>query len=1076
MPNGASAQGYYRYPTIAADKVVFVSEDDLWQVDRSGGIARRITAGWGSASRPWLSPNGQYIAFVGREEGDSEVYVMPAQGGEVHRLTYWGTNSVVVGWNPAGEILFSSNYGRPFMAWHTLYAVNPQGGDPTPLPYGPATAISFGPRGQVVLGRNTGDYALRKRYRGGTRGMLWIQADDGHFRRFDRADGNLTSPMWIGDRIYFLSDHEGIGNLYSITPDGQNLRRHTDHGDFYARNASTDGQNIVYHAGGSLYLYDPDRDQARPLAIDYRSQKTQRERKYVSPQRFWTEYALDPKGDRLLITTRGKLYALGNWNGPVEQVGVTDGVRYRLSRWTPDGRRVVTISDETGEETLEIHRPSEPGRPAQRVTADMGRALDLAISPNGQFAALANHRLELWMVDLDTLEAKIVDVSDSGPVEGMDWSPDSRWLAYALPTSPKTTAIKLYHLPTNQSHQITRPVLLDTSPVFDPAGRYLYFLSYRTFDPVYDSLKFDLGFPNGGRPYLMTLSRETPSPFVPVPAEPWASSEDTPDQDGEQGETREEIVIDLEGIADRIVAFPVPEGRYQQLGAQKDKVFWTTVEPQGSLKKSFYPGPPPAKARLIAYDLKDLKSETLAHNVTSFTLSADRSRMAIRSSTSLRVVRAADKVDSKNDQPGRTSGIVDFDRIVVSVDPAAEWYQMIREAWRLMRDNFWTADMSDVDWEAVLHRYLALVPRIASRREFSDLVWEMQGELGTSHAYEMGGDVRPEPANRIGFLAADLAWDPNRPGYRIVHLVQGDSWTPEETSPLLAPGVHLKAGDVITHVDGQVLGPALPPAAWLVGKAKRDVRLSVLPGDGDGLPRQVVIRPLEADMPARYREWVRRNHQLVADATGGRVGYIHIPDMGPRGYSEFYRGFLVECLKEALIVDVRFNGGGHVSSLILENLVRRRIGYDVPRHGLPMPYPADTVIGPVVALTNEHAGSDGDIFSHSFKLMGIGPLLGTRTWGGVIGINVRHSLVDGGITTQPEFSFWFQDVGWGVENWGTEPDIEIYNTPDDYRQGVDRQLHRAIEEALHLLEVNPPHMPHFDRRPSRRLPTLPPRP
>ena len=1058
-------QGYYRFPTIHGDTVVFVSEDDLWTVPSSGGIARRLTAGLGSATRPWFSPDGQTIAFMGREEGDQEVYIMPAQGGDVQRLTYLGSTTQIAGWDPEGHLIIATNYGQAFARHMALFTISLEdSGQPQPLPYGPGHSIAYGPQGEILIGRNTGDTARWKRYRGGTRGVFWIDPGTGSFYRYGPDNANCTSPMWIDDRIYFLSDHEGIANLYSMAPTGEDLTRHSDHAPFYARNASTDGQRIVYHVAADLYIYDPRTGISERLEIAYHSQRTQRERKYPHAARFLTEYALAPDGTRLALTSRGKPYIMGNWEGPVEQLGVPQGVRYRFTQWLPDQSALLTVSDETGEERVELHRKGEA---PLTFAIDVGRVLDLKISPDGQFAVLSNHRLELCLLDLKTLGGRIVDKSEAGAIHGIDWSPDSRWIAYGYQLTDSTGTIKLYHLATNQSHQITDPVLIDSDPCFDPNGKFLYFLSTRTFNPVYDSMKFDLGFIYGTKPYCLVLSKATRSPFMPLPDDR-PSTKDQPDSSSPE---TPEVMVDLEGIEGRVLAFPVGEARYQQLAAAKGKVYWSTVVPEGSLSKPPSPLAPTAKATLQVFDFATQKPEDLGARITSFTLSGNKQWMAIRAGNRLRVIKAGDKIDSKDDQPGRSSGLINLDRIVLSVEPAAEWAQMVREAWRLMRDNFWTENMSGVDWDATLSRYLSLLPRITTRGEFSDLMWELQGELGTSHAYEMGGDYRREPENRLGFLAADAYWDQEAGGYRLDHLVDGDSWNTAEHSPLLSPGVNWDpASDVLVAIDGRPLGPEFPPMAALIGKAKHDVELTIANPSGE---RTVVVRPLEQEGSARYRQWVDQNRRRVHSQSNQRIGYVHIPDMGPRGFAEFYRGYLAEVHKDALIVDVRYNGGGHVSQLILDKLTRRRVGYDLPRYGRPMPYPGDSVLGPIVALTNENAGSDGDIFSHSFKLLGIGPLVGTRTWGGVVGIWMRHPLVDGSVTSQPEFAFWFKDVGWGVENYGTDPDVEVHNSPEDYANGYDRQLEDTIRLTMEALETNPPEIPNFEPRPSRAIPRLP---
>ena len=412
----------------------------------------------------------------------------------------------------------------------------------------------------------------------------------------------------------------------------------------------------------------------------------------------------------------------------------------------------------------------------------------------------------------------------------------------------------------------------------------------------------------------------------------------------------------------------------------------------------------------------------------------------------------------------------------VSVDPGSEWMQMFKEAWRLQRDHFWAEDMSGVDWWLVLDRYMPLVGKVATRLEFSDLMWEMQGELGTSHAYELGGDYRPAPAYVIAHLAADLAYDRGgaRRTWRFTHLVAGDGWDPEAGSPLRAPGVRIGAGDRLLAVNGRPVDAVTTPAALLVNQAGLAVELAVAGPDGQGR-RTVVVSTLRDERPARYREWVTANRRRVHETTDGRVGYVHVPDMGARGFAEFHRSYLSEVEREALVVDVRFNGGGHVSQLVLEKLARRRIGYDVSRWGEPEPYPADSPAGPLVAITNEHAGSDGDIFTHCFKLLGLGPVVGKRTWGGVIGIAPRHALVDGSLTTQPEYAFWFSDVGWSVENYGTDPDVEVDIRPQDHLAGADPQLDTAVELALLALQEHRPLSADLARRPRLELPTLPPR-
>ena len=1079
------SEGYRRQPTIHGDTVVFACEDDLWSVPVGGGRAWRLTAGVAEASHPRLSPDGGRLAFVGRDEGPPEVFVMPAGGGESRRLTFQAARlCMVTGWSPAGTIVYSSDAGQPHgRSW--LHEIGPDGGMPRALPFGPARSISYGPGHAAVLGRRVSrEPAWWKRYRGGTSGDLWVDADGcGDFRLLVELGGNLVDPCWVGDRIFFLSDHEGIGNVYSCAVDGGALLRHTDHDEYYARGLSTDGRSLVYQCAGELYLLRPGDDD--PSRIEFRldSSRTQRNRRFVPAQRYLDSATLGPDCSDLAVTSRGKAFSFGNWEGPVCQHGEPDGTRYRLLSWLPDHARLVAAaSDDTSDERLVLLTADGTAAPREIAGGELGRAVELEVSPAGNRVAVTNHRHELHLVDLDATEPTVtrLDHSPFAWIGGLAWSWDGRWLAYHFADTAYTTAIKLCEVESGTTSFATKPVRYDHSPAFDPEGDYLYFIGARVFDPVFETMQWDAGFPRGERPYAIALRRDVRSPFAPRPKPVQSEGAEQVRQATEEltDDSPPRVEIDLDGLPDRLVAFPVEEGRYGGIAGIKGKVLYTTFPVDGSREEDWPPSPvPDAKGRLELFDLDKQQEERILDEVTDFRLGPDRRTLLYRSGNRLRVIRAGER-PSDDEEPGRSSGWIDLDRVKVSVRPAAEWRQMFREAWRLQRDHFWTEDMSGIDWEAMFQRYLPLVDRVTTRSELSDLLWELHGELGTSHAYEMGGEYRDGPDYRQGFLGVDWEFDPARGTYRFGRILRGDVWDTAATSPLNRPGTGVQEGDELLAVNGQPVGqldgisPA-SPGERLVHLAHQEVQLTVRTGDEP--PRLVSVQAIGDEGPARYRDWVEANRELVRERTGDRVGYLHIPDMGPDGFAEFHRAFLTEHDRDALIVDVRYNRGGSVSQLLLSKLARRRLGYNYPRYGAPEPYPLDAPAGPMVALTNEWAGSDGDIFSHTFKLMGLGPLIGKRTWGGVIGIWPRHRLADGTITTQPEYSFAFDDVSWRVENYGTDPDIEVEIAPQDYAAGVDPQLEQAIEVVERLLVEHPPHRPNPLERPKLVSPPLPPR-
>ena len=793
-------------------------------------------------------------------------------------------------------------------------------------------------------------------------------------------------------------------------------------------------------------------------------------------------FNVHPAGHSVALDARGKLFSFALWEGAVRQHGDDHAGRLRMGQWLDDGKTLVAIGDRSGEERIELFE----GESSRTLPWDVGHVVALRASPKGRRIALANHRNEVMIGDLDSGTLTVIDRSETGRSDDLTWSPDGAWLAYSFWTSLRHCAIKLHDVAGARSVLVTQPEFRDYAPAFDPDGRYLYFLSLRTFDPVYDSIQFELSFPRAARPYLVALQAGGTPPFDPTPK--GLSADDAAERAAKKKQ-KPKHRIDLDGIERRVAAFPVSENRFGQIAGVADgKVIWTVLPIVGAHGRGGHKEGP---GRLEVFDFATLRAETLLDRADRFALAADHTTLVVRDAKRLRAIAANRVPDPTRDAaaaaepPSRKSGWIDLERIRLSMEPRREWRQMLREVWRLQRDQFWVSDMSGTDWNAVYAHYEPLLERVSTRAELSDLIWEMQGELGTSHAYEMGGDHRRPPQIALGYLAAELrfAGDAKNAdgGYEITSIVSGDAWDALADSPLNAVGVEAKPGERIVAVNGQKTSRERPPQSLLVHQAGTKVEL-LLAGSKEARGgashdehRSVLVTTLSDEVPARYREWVERNRAWVHAQSKGRAGYLHLPDMMSAGFAEFHRYFAGECDRDGLVIDVRYNRGGHVSQLLLEKIARKRIGYNMSRWSLPTPYPDEAVNGPVVALANEHAGSDGDIFSHCFKLMGIGPLVGTRTWGGVVGIWPRHTLVDGTQTTQPEYSFWFSDIGWGVENYGTDPQIEVDNAPQDAAAGRDRQLETALATVVALIERGTLAKPAFDKRPNLKRGPLPPR-
>ncbi|MEU2054800.1 PDZ domain-containing protein [Streptomyces bungoensis] len=1064
MTQGASTgtSGYLRFPSLHGDLVTFTAEDDVWLAPLDGGRAWRVSADNVPVNHPRVSPDGTTVAWTSTRDGAPEAHIAPVAGGPAKRLTYWGSwKTQVRGWTPDGEVLVVSTHGQATLRRTWARAVPLDGGPAATLPYGPVGDVAHGPHTVLLSAPMGREAAWWKRYRGGTAGKLWIdRGGDGEFTRLhEELDGNLEYPLWVGDRVAFLSDHEGTGAVYSSLADGTDLRRHTPLDGFYARHAASDGTRVVYASAGELWLLD-DLQGAEPRRLDVRlgGSRADLQPFPVNAARWFGSAAPDHTARGSAVAVRGAVHWVTHRSGPARALAAEPGVRARLPRtFRSEGEEwVVWVTDAEGEDALEFAPATgaAPGTTPRRLAAgQLGRVLELAMAPDGSRAAVASHDGRLLLVERETGEIREVTRSEHGDVSDLAFSPDSGWLAWSHPGPSPLAQLRIANTTDLTVTEATPLRFRDYAPAFTLDGRHLAFLSSRSFDPVYDEHVFDLAFVEGVRPYLITLAATTPSPFGPQRhGRPFGTpdKDETPDSEGTPA-TR----IDLDGLADRIVPFPVEAARYTNLRAAKDGVLWLRHPVRGVLGASrATPDAPDPKTALERYDLAQQRLEHLAADADHFRVSGDGKRVLLWSDGRLRVVpadrRASDDEDSDSNIP------VDLGRVRQTVDPVAEWRQMYDETGRVMRDNFWRADMGGVDWDGVLDRYRPLLDRLATHDDLVDLLWEVHGELGTSHAYvtPRGGFGHGE---RQGLLGADLSRHEDGT-WRIDRILPSETSDPDARSPLAAPGVAVRPGDAIVAVAGRPVDPVTGPGPLLVGTAGKPVELTVSPAGG-GDPRHAVVVPLADEEPLRYHAWVAGRRAHVHEKSGGRLGYLHVPDMQAPGWAQIHRDLRVEVAREGLVVDVRENRGGHTSQLVVEKLARRIVGWDLPRGMQPESYPRDAPRGPVVAVANEFSGSDGDIVNAAIRALGIGPVVGTRTWGGVIGIDSRYRLVDGTLITQPKYAFWLEGAGWGVENHGVDPDVEVVQRPQDWAAGRDVQLDEAIRLALEALEAAPAKTP-----------------
>ena len=1160
-----TSSSYFRFPHLHGDLVTFVAEDDVWIAPLDGGRAWRVSSLQLPARNPRFTPDGKRLVWTVVQGTAPEVVTADVDGGGYRQLTYFGHASTrVKGFTAGGDVLVTSAF-RQAESRHThAYSVPLEGGWSEELAFGPVESVAFGPengdeRPVVVSSVLSREPAWWKRYRGGTAGKLWIDADgNGEFERLvPELDGNLADPMWVEGRVAFLSDHEGYGNLYSVLPNGTGLRRHTDHEDFYVRHAATDGKRVVFESAGELWLVPDLESEPIKLDISLGSASQGRRPALLKTTRHLGGVIPDRTGSSSAVEAHGTIHWLRHKDGPSRIVEATPGVRARLPRPLNDGR-IAYVADHDGAEALYINEiaPQLAGaqaapapQPRQAVGQAVGqesgaslpkpvpasgttraaeqgaehspvggsdvaggapedaavpaggagnarlpkinfpkatRASAMEASPDGRTLAIGTSFGEVYLADTRTGTIKLVTSIGEGTIDGLCWSPDSAWLGWSEPVTSFGSRSRLrivkVHDPEFRIVDVTDGRFRDASPSFTPDGKFIALLSNRSFDPVYDGHSFDLSFPSPIKPYLVALAADTPSPFGPSVDLADVPNDETAGSDGDAADAGSgnapgaarsglpAVRVDPDGLAHRVIGVPVPQGNYSALEATPGALLWldnalagVTGDGRASTDDK------DAAPSLVRFDMAKRKTATIVDALDSYRVSGDGRKVVFLQDKQIRVTPA----DAKGDEDSGQLVKVDVSRIRVLLHPLSVWGQAFDEAWRLQRDFFWTEDMAGQDWESVHRRYRPLVDRLGSHDDLMDLLWELHGELGTSHAYVRPAAVTENGSNGQGRLGADLAF--TAAGWEITRILAGESSDPLATSPLTRPGADAKAGDILLAIDGVELSETLTPAMQLVGAAGKAVELTLrngaAHGEAAGRQRRIAVVPAKDEERLRYQEWVAGNRRTVREASGGTYGYLHIPDMLANGWAQLHRDLDTETALDGLIVDVRRNRGGHTSQLVAELIGRKVTGWSMPRGERPRTYPHHAPRGPVVILTDEFAGSDGDIITQVSKLRGIGPVIGTRTWGGVVGIDNRFSLADGTGVTQPRYATWFSGgVGWGVENYGVTPDIEVTFPPHAYAAGRDPQLEYGIGALKEMIQELPTDRPPLREGYRRLLP------
>ncbi len=1052
-------------PAVSATHIAFVYAGDIWIVPKTGGVAMRVTSARGEEQFPRFSPDGSQLAFTADYDGNDDIYVMPALGGPVRRITHHPMPDRVLGWYPDGKsILFASPRESGRQRFNQLYRVAATGGLPVklPVPYGEFGAVSLDGDYLAYMPMSQ-DFRTWKRYRGGWASQVWIyNLRTGAAHRVALGDANVGQPMWSGKLLYFLSDADAHqrANIWVYDPARDSSREVTHLSDYDIHFPSIGPADIVYEAGGRLYRLDLASEQSREVPVQVTTDEATLKPRLESAAEQIENAAISPSGKRALIEARGEVFSLPAADGPVVNLTNSSGVAERFPAWSPDGKTIAYWSDRSGEYELTLRNADGSGTEEKVTSFGPGFRYRPWWSPDSRKLAFVDQTMTIWIYDRDAKRATRVDKGlymYEGQLEGFvpSWSADSRWLAYARDEDNRHHAIHLYDTKTGTGRQVTAGYYDDFQPTFDPEGKYLYFLTNRTFAPIYSDVENTWIYPNTTNVVAVPLRTDVASPLASKDDEEGTSAaSDTGAKGGKRDTTARtpaSVTIDVDGFEQRLVVLPAPAGNYDGLAAASGKLFYLRQPRTGADTA--------AHAALVMYDVKDRKEDTVLDNVDRFMVSANGQRVLVGQRRRLAIVDA--KPGQKFDKPLRTA------EMMTLVDPRAEWRQLFTDAWRFERDFFYDPNMHGVDWAAMRVQYGKLVDAAVTRWDVNFVIGELISELSSSHTYRGGGDVERPPQRGVGLLGADFSLENG--AYRITRIINGAPWDNEVRSPLVEPGLRVRQGDYLLAVNGVPLDTAQDPWAAFDGLADKTVTLTVNSQPTLTGAHQVVVHTLAADDRLRTLGWIEANRRYVDSVSGGRVGYIYVPSTGTDGQTELERQFAAQYPKDGLIVDERWNSGGQIPDRFIELLHRPPLAWWAVRDSKDWQWPPFAHFGPEVMLINGWSGSGGDAFPFYFREAKLGPLVGQRTWGGLIGISGAPDLIDGGSVTVPTFRMYDPSGKWFAEGHGVDPDIEVPEDPSKLARGDDTQLDAAVQEALKEIQAREPLAP---KRPpyERRVP------